>query len=588
MRFGHNVISNIKSYKAESIYVKCFLVELVLTIVPFLLVTMFYYSDVERATKENVISESRYALSEVSDISDTILSECDMMCTYIASTDRVQMFMLNDWFFESDNRTLGEIDEMIRGFPMIYKYVDSIYIYSEFNNLIYNSGKWGTPEDFADTRWMQEYEKIDTRLGAIVPRMKNEVFPYLITIIKPVYIDKDKSGAVVLNINSSKLFETVSTNKYDIGSSIYLTDIDNKILMSGRNTNFTKNINELYPEYKGENDGFRSYADVNGEKFFISEIVSSHNGLKYINAYPVSEYNASLAKMRMQIMLMLIGLLLVSIVFAFVVSVIIYKPVDEILDVLEDPESFKQEDGKQNELKYIVSNILTNIRANNEMKQELEHRLKLLNQSQIRMLQYQINPHFLYNTLETINWMAVDLSDGDNKVSRAVVSLAKMLRSSVNSNDYITDIESEIEYTNNYLDILGLRYGDMFSVKWELEEEIKQYSIVKICLQPVVENAVYHGLKPKGKDGLLTIRSMVFDKYILFEVEDNGVGIEKEELKKINEQLHSRELSPDSHIGLYNVSHRIRIIFGEEYGLYVESDCHGTKVGITLPKHKIK
>ena len=589
MSLNHNVFNNIKNYKAQSIYVKCFVVEIILTLIPFLILSLFYYSDVKKTARNNVINESRYTLSEVGDISDTILNECDMMCTYIANTDRVQMFMLNNWFFENDNRTLGEIDEMIRGFPLIYEYVDSIYVYSEFNNLIYNSGRTIEPEAFSDIHWMEAYERTDNVGGAVVPRVKNNTFPYLITIIKPVIIDKAKRGAVVFNINSSKLYATVSTRKYETGAAIYLTNTDNEVLMSGKGSNFARAMSDIYPGYESAGADFKVYADTEGKEFFISEINSERDGLKYINASPVSQYTESLRKMRTQIILILIGLILLSIVFAFVVSVIIYKPVDEILAVLKDPESFNSEDTKQNELKYIVTNILTNIRANNEMKQELERRLSMLNQSQIRMLQYQINPHFLYNTLETINWMAVGLTDSTNKVSKAIQSLAKLLRNSVDGNGYIVSIESEIEYTNNYLDILGLRYGDMFSVRWELDEDIGEYSIVKICLQPVVENAVYHGLKPKGADGLLIIRGTVFDEYILFEVEDNGVGIDDDELEKMNVRLHSRELMEGAHIGLYNVSHRVRIIFGEEYGVYVEHrENGGTRVGITLPKHKIK
>lgn len=589
MALRRNVFDNIRNYKVHSIFIKCVVVELILTLLPFCIISVFYYSHVKKTARNNVTSSSMFALSEISDISDTILKECDMMCAYIANTDRVQMFMMNNWFFEQDNRTLGEIDELVRGLPLIYEYVDSVYIYSEFNNLIYNSGKLGVPAEFGDRQWIEEYEKTDNVTGITIPRAKNNKFPYLITIIKPVIIDRDKKGAVVFNINSSKLYATVATSKYATGTAIYLTDAEGEIMMSGRGRNFARNITDVYSGYTGGSSFSKTFEDESGESFFLSEVYSEVFGLKYIHASPVSDFKDSLNKMKIQIVLIFVALLVVSIIFALVVSLIVYKPVDEILAVLDDPESFKQEDGRQNELKYIVSNILTHIRSNNEMKQELERRLRMLNQSQIRMLQSQINPHFLYNTLETINWMAVDLTDSGNNVSKAVQSLAKLLRQSVNSNDYIISIAEEIEYTKHYLDILKLRYGDMFTVRWKLDKGIEEYSIVKICLQPVVENAVYHGLKPKGGDGVLTVSGKVFEEYILFEVEDNGVGMSDAMLTEINKQLHSRELTGGKHIGLYNINHRIRIIFGEEYGLYaVHRNGGGTCIGITIPKHKVK
>ena len=589
MSIAHSVFDNIKNYKANSIFVKCFVIEILLTVLPFCILSMFYYSHVKKTTVDTVTSGTMFALSEISDISDTILNECDMMCSYIANTDRVQMFMVNDWFFESDNRTLGEIDELIRGLPLIYKYVDSVYVYSEFNNLIYNSGKWGTPEEFGDTAWMDAYDKVEYQSGTVIARAKNGIFPYLITIIKPVIINKDKNGCVVFNINSGKLFETVSTSRYITDTDIYLVDTAGNILMSRQNTDFAKPFSELFPNYMGDESGNFWYLNADGEEYYIAEIDSNRFGLKYISASASSKYSESLGKMRFQITLILIGLFLLSIIFAFVVSMFVYKPVDEIIAVIKNPDGFEESNKNPNELKYIVSNILYNIHTNNEMSIELEKRLRLLNQSQLKMLQYQINPHFLYNTLETINWMAVELTDSRNNVSRAIIKLAKMFRNSLDNKEYIISIAQEIEYTKNYLDILKLRYDDMFSIKWELEDGVEGYSIVKICLQPVVENAVYHGLKPKGENGELIIRASVFDEYILFEVEDNGVGMQDDVLEDINRKLHSRELFEGGHIGLFNVNHRIRIIFGEEYGVYVtKREGGGTCVGITIPKYIYK
>lgn len=587
MKFKENIFRNIRSYKAHSIFVKCFVLEIILTLLPFLVVSGFYYGNVKKSAWDQMLLENEFLIYEIRDITDTILNECDMLCTYIANTDAVQMFMVNDWFSGDDGGFSFKVDDLLKGIPLIYKYIDSVYVYSEYNSRIYNAGRWSSAGEFRDIGWLDDYERTDNQYGRVLARVKNNNYPYLITVIKPVIIDKQKKGAIVLNINSSMLYESVSSTSIDSATEIYLTDNDGKVLMSGEDGNFSTNISELYPDIGFGNLSASKLKNSAGDEFIASVIESGRYGLRYINATPTEEYAGKISLMLLQIILILFGLLILSLIFAFWVSVIVYKPVDEIIAVIDDPESFDFADVRQqNELKYIVSNILSHIRANNEMKEELEKRLGLLKQSQIGMLQAQITPHFLYNTLETINWMAVDAAGGaDNEVSCAVTSLARLLRDTVSSSDYLVSIDKEIEYTNNYIDILELRYGDMFDVDWDIESGMGGYSVVKICLQPVIENAVYHGLKPKGRDGLLTIRGKLFDKYILFEIEDNGVGMEPEQVRRINDRLHARDYMSDKHIGLYNVNRRIRIIFGEEYGLYVTSKKGmGTCVGMTFPK----
>ena len=282
-------------------------------------------------------------------------------------------------------------------------------------------------------------------------------------------------------------------------------------------------------------------------------------------------------------------LIILSITFAYFAAVRSYKPVAEIITVLEAPERFnaygKHGSARINELRYIISTILKQIHTNEKMKDELDNKLKLLDQSQFAMLQSQINPHFLYNTLEAINYMAVDLTKSDNKVSKAVNSLAQLFRNNVYFGDYIIPIEQEIDNSKNYLDILELRFGNIFKVSLEIDEAIKQYSIIKICLQPIIENAVYHGLKPKGSNGELKIIGKLYNNdAIVFTICDNGVGMDHVQLDEMNQKLSDSENQMKDHIGIYNVNQRIKIVFGKDYGVSIESiENLGTTVKIKIP-----
>ncbi|MCI8521280.1 MAG: histidine kinase, partial [Clostridia bacterium] len=214
-------------------------------------------------------------------------------------------------------------------------------------------------------------------------------------------------------------------------------------------------------------------------------------------------------------------------------------------------------------------------------------RMKLLRKAQYDMLQTQINPHFLYNTLETINWMAYNLSNSENPVSKSLITLASFFRNTLSSG-YFVSIEDEIKYTNEYINILALRYGDLFDIEWDIDDTILPCTIIKICLQPIIENAVYHGLKPKNDKGLIKISGRCDGKNTIITISDNGVGMDSDKLYELNRRLQDNAYNDEkSHIGLVNVNQRIKIIFGDDYGITVESqEGVGTDVYITIPREQ--
>jgi two-component system sensor histidine kinase YesM len=576
-------------------FIRTFLLVFVMFSIPFFLLNDLYYRNVERIAKDEIIMENNSLLYGVRDISDTLLSDCDMLCTYISYNDNVQMFMVNDWFTDLNSKAMKEFTQLVKAIPLIYKYIDSIYVYSEYNNSVYIGERKSPLKELKDISWLEEYNKLEDISGRTISRLKNNNYPKIISIIKPIIMDNEKKGAVILNINSEKLHNIITTEKYQNQSKIYLYNDSGNIIMSSEEEQFGNEIKDIsYLKEIVESSSTTSIIkNIDGMDSIISITPSAKFGFTYISITSMFHYQNKLNQLKSQIVLLVILLIVLSVVFAYFAAIRSYKPVAEIITVLEEPRRFNDygdpRKAKLNELRYIISTILKQIQANEIMKDELESKLKLLNQSQFAMLQSQINPHFLYNTLETINWMAFDLTKSDNNVSKAVNSLAQLFRNNVYLGDYIIPIEQEIDNTKNYLDILELRYGDIFKVIWEIDETIINYSIIKICLQPIIENAVYHGLKPKGREGLLTIRGEISEnKYILFRVTDNGIGMKPVRLEEMNHKLNDIENQMEDHIGIYNVNQRIKIVFGMEFGVSLKSEENiGTEVFIKIPMVKL-
>lgn len=200
-------------------------------------------------------------------------------------------------------------------------------------------------------------------------------------------------------------------------------------------------------------------------------------------------------------------------------------------------------------------------------------------QAELEFLKMQINPHFLYNTLDTITFMAYTTDNQD--VVDVTVALAELLRATVKQNNFIT-IEEELKTINNYLVIQKYRFGEKINVEFQVDEQANKVIIPNFLLQPLVENAIIHGLEPKLSNGNLIIHIEQKGEFVYFEVSDNGVGMNKATLEKIYKE--SDDSSIKNFIGLKNVYKRLKIYYGDECTLMIESEINvGTKIYFRIP-----
>jgi two-component system sensor histidine kinase YesM len=208
-----------------------------------------------------------------------------------------------------------------------------------------------------------------------------------------------------------------------------------------------------------------------------------------------------------------------------------------------------------------------------------------LKKAELRALQAQINPHFLYNTLDTIIWMAEAKKYAP--VIEIVSALSSFFRISLSKGkDWIT-IGEEIERTNSYLTIQKMRYRDILDYEIQVDERVANYTILKLILQPLVENALYHGIKNKRRGGTIIVRAKPKNENeVQLEVEDNGIGFTPEKLALLQEELEddSGDIKLESGFGIGNVNKRIRLYYGKQYGISVKSEYHtGTCVTLVIP-----
>ena len=203
----------------------------------------------------------------------------------------------------------------------------------------------------------------------------------------------------------------------------------------------------------------------------------------------------------------------------------------------------------------------------------------------LRLLQEQINPHFLYNTLDTIVWL-IEGNETDQAVNM-VVTLSSFFRQVLNKGKELITIKEEEQHIRSYLEIQSMRYHDILEYDIQIDQVLYDYQILKLTLQPVVENALYHGIKYKRAKGYIHVNGEMDGDLIRLTVRDNGAGMEGKELEELREEIRRPCQETEKGFGLANVNERIRMYFGEEYGISIQSiKDRGTIVEITIPAIK--
>ena len=288
--------------------------------------------------------------------------------------------------------------------------------------------------------------------------------------------------------------------------------------------------------------------------------------------------------------LLCIGLITAAVLGVIVVSSLILRSITEPLErlcrvterIARGEFTAKARIDTQDEIRVLsdsVDDMAENLRIMMDQIKEDERKMR---RAELRLLQEQINPHFLYNTLDTIVWL---IEGGDlEKAVNIVVSLSEFFRLVLSKGQEFITIREEEMHIRSYLEIQQARYRDILKFEISIDPEIYDCRILKLTLQPIVENSLYHGIKYKRAEGIIEVIGKQEGDRIRFLVRDNGVGMEPEVLDKLREEIQKPCQETEKGFGLANVNERIRMNFGTEYGMEIDSvKNEGTCVSITLP-----
>ena len=399
----------------------------------------------------------------------------------------------------------------------------------------------------------------------------------------PVFNPIRKNSATM---NSDFWFLSIShdiKNENNENLGVIVFDIKYEILEKYLNTlAFGKQSDSIIVD---ENDNIIYYKDVNCfinkkclEKFSEKNLKSRDMYLSTIKIENTNWRLKNLANMNDLITLkknflhMVITIFLVSLVFSSVIAFIaitkFLRPLINLEKHMQESETTLSEFQPKEDTGYEINNLIEHFNA-------MIKKIKYLREYEIKALHSQINPHFLYNTLDTIIWMA-EFKD-EKKVIAITKALANFFRISLSNGNEMILLKDEIKHVQEYLFIQKQRYEDKLSYSFNVDETLLSVEVPKIILQPVVENSIYHGIKNIPGNGLIEIDVYKKDDSINISVKDNGIGFKKSKNFKKNKI---------GGVGIQNVDKRIKFYYGKKYGIFISKPNEGAEVIIKIPLNK--
>lgn len=393
------------------------------------------------------------------------------------------------------------------------------------------------------------------------------------------------SGVLLVDMNFSGIEQICKNVSLGETGYIYLVDRNGELIYHPRQqliySNLVKENNFKVAEYEDGN-----YIDeLDGDKRLITVKTLGYTGWKIIGVTPINETFANSTQITLFI-LFVIFLAIILLVFAnMFISAKIANPIKALENSVKELENGSQNVdiaiGGSHEIQHLGKTIKSMVKQMHKLMGDIVYEQELKRQRELDALQAQINPHFLYNTLDSIVWMVEN--ERYNEAIIMVTSLAGFFRIGLNKGKNIITIKDELKHAENYITIQHMRFKDKFTFKINADENVLNFATIKLIIQPLIENAVYHGMEFMDGDGEIIVNAYKKDNELYIDVIDNGMGIPPEIVDKLLTH-ESRSKGKGSGVGLKNVQERIQLYFGKEYGLSILSEPdEGTLIRIHLP-----
>ncbi|MDQ0901875.1 MULTISPECIES: sensor histidine kinase [unclassified Paenibacillus] len=575
---------------------KIILAFILVGIIPVLIVSVYLTREFRQTVLNDAIGQTSNNVEKISNRASDILRVPIEISNKLVINQRLERIVNTEYHSVYDVVSAYKDFSDFDDFTKLYKEVTNIRFYTT-NPTTLNNWNFIQPTDtIIQSFWYQEAmnKKMDRNSWyAIEDETKNNV-TYLSLVRKIYFPNYRSSGVLVVNVNPGELQSIVSKELFDT----MIFDSRGSIV-AAKNTDWVgKNVSELdfAKDFLNKPEGtYQTRFNGQDSKMLIQDLIPalSDSGLRIVSVFTV----ASIVGKANQISYMGLSITLISLVIVFVLIFFLSKMLTSRMlhlnrqinkVALGDLNATSEIDG-QDEIGMLSRQFNNMVRSINELMDEVHHSNRVNNQLELRqkeiklkMMASQINPHFLFNALESIR-MKAHLK-GETEISGIVRTLGKLMRKKLEIMGSLIPLKDELEMVRGYLDIQKFRFGDRLNYEIHMAPEASMIKITPLIIQPIVENAVVHGLESIENNGVVRIYASVREAHLQIEVTDNGMGMSSQRLLEIEQTMQDTEDKEEHRIGMRNVHQRLNLMYGEAYGLSINTnEGKGTRITFSIP-----
>ncbi|WP_256759743.1 sensor histidine kinase [Cohnella sp. WQ 127256] len=587
-------------FRSQKIYNKIILIYFPLVVVPLLLLGLFSYTinteAVIKKTKKNMLDESLLITTRI----DTIIANAESFAniamldlnkeTQLKTLERkVRQDGDGEWLTNDDHVLRSQIENKLDFAKLIFREVESA-VFIDLNQNVYSTDPLlvkGTLDglessmyrDVENSNGIMRWFPMEHRAFWVMDENKA-----VLTVGKKILDTEtmDTLGYLFVNINE----KTLSSVYHPVGpvqsNGYYIVDNRGIVISSADESNIMLPLEpDKLSEILSQDTVTEKTKRANGEKILLTAMPFGKSKWKLVNEISLNELTHETRQVS-NIILIIGGVcLLLALMGAIILSRAIATPIISLAkhmnrirdENIDRPVEVKSRD----EIGILGSGLNMMLVRVNDLLVKVKEEQKLKREYELALIQDQIKPHFFYNTLELIYVLC---KTGENEeAGKATKALADFYRVALSNGKEIITVREEIRNLHSYLYIQSARYSDLFDFQIQIPNELLNYSIPKLTLQPLVENAIYHGLKEKGSFGHITVAGVREGDKICLSVKDDGVGISPERLEQMKED---KQMSAT--FGLNSVDERIKLYFGDKYGIRIQSSIgEGTEIIVDIP-----
>ena len=571
---------------------------IIVSMLPVLALGIYSYSAITRTLQKNTENLIRNNMAQIDTNLQISLEAYEDVAYQLYTDDNMVLWVRRLDADEDTPATVSQMRRFMRGLINTKDYIRAITVITEGGNVVTYDEMAGVTRQLS---WIDNFSKSYDEIYQEVSKdyqmhlysteygttFANEDF-YLFHLGHRIvdYRKLDDRICIIILTLDEKLLSDIYSGDEDEQTHTFIVDENDAVISNEGNASL---IGSTINTAKNPQDGYMEFLNADGSNRKWNELYSYYDEeLKWTIVTAVT--NENMLKSRYVQLLITIGMALAILAFSTMLSMAITRNLNTSINTVAsgmkraregDLSTYIEIDDRMplevGTMAVAYNGMIDELKLANEKEKEANRRQQ---EAQIAALEAQINPHFLYNTLDTINWMAIEKDEYD--ISNAINALATTLRYAISKSNAQVTVKDEIEWLKKYIFLQQFRLKDQFDCKLDIDNNLLDAPIHKLLMQPFIENAIIHGFEDDAENATLWISMTEEEGYIRIEIRDNGKGIDKETIDQINSG--SVERKDRAHIGMENVITRMRMYYGEASSVRAESILgEGTVITLRIP-----